>query len=57
MENKETKTLEETKAVDFKAKVLEIWGKRNDLVKPVIGLSVSGGVLAVAVVLALIFWL
>ena len=57
MENKETKTLEETKAVDFKAKVLEIWGKRNDLVKPVIGWSVSGGVLALAIVLALIFWL
>ena len=57
MENKETKTLEETKAVDFKAKVLEIWGKRNDLVKPVIGWSVSGGVLAVAIGLALIFWL
>ena len=57
MENKETKTLEETKAVDIKAKVLEIWGKRNDLVKPVIGWSVSGGVLAVAIVLALIFWL
>ena len=44
MENKETK-------------VLEIWGKRNNLVKPVIGWSVSGGALAVAIVLALIFWL
>ena len=57
MENKETKTLEETKAVDFKAKVLEIWGKRNDIVKPVIAWSVFGGVLVVATALALIFWL
>ena len=42
---------------NIKAKVLEIWGKRNDLVKPIIGWSVFGGVLAVAIILALIFWL
>ena len=42
---------------NIKTKVLEIWGKRNDLVKPVIGWSVFGGVLAVSIVLALIFWL
>ena len=41
----------------FKTKVVELWGKRNDNVKPVIAWSVYGGVLAVAVVLALIFWL
>ena len=42
---------------NIKSKVLEIWGKRNDNVKPVIAWSVFGGVLAVAVALALIFWL
>lgn len=40
-----------------KSKVQEIWSKRNDTVKPVIAWSVFGGVLAVAVALALIFWL
>lgn len=42
---------------NIKAKVAELWNKRNENVKPVIGWSVFGGVLAVAVVLALIFWL
>ena len=42
---------------NIKAKVLEIWGKRNDTVKPVIAWSVFGGVIAVATALALIFWL
>ena len=45
------------KMLELKAKVLEIWGKRNENVKPVIAWSVYGGVLAVAVILALIFWL
>ncbi len=42
---------------NIKSKVVEIWGKRNDIVKPVIAWSVFGGVLAVATALALIFWL
>ena len=42
---------------NIKTKVVELWGKRNEIVKPVIAWSVFGGVLAVAVALALIFWL
>jgi hypothetical protein len=42
---------------NIKAKVLEIWGKRNDIVKPVIAWSVFGGVLAVSIAVALICWL
>ncbi len=38
-------------------KIKELWGKRNEIIKPVIAWSVYGGVLAVAVILALIFWL
>ena len=42
---------------NIKTKVVELWGKRNEIIKPVIAWSVYGGVLAVAVILALIFWL
>lgn len=42
---------------DIKTKVVELWGKRNENVNPVIAWSVFGGVLAVSVILALIFWL
>ena len=42
---------------NIKSKVVELWGKRNEIIKPVIAWSVYGGVLAVAVILALIFWL
>ena len=42
---------------NIKTKVVELWGKRNEIVKPVIAWSVFGGVLAVAIILALIFWL
>lgn len=42
---------------NIKTKVVELWGKRNEIVKPVIAWSVFGGVLVVAVALALIFWL
>ena len=42
---------------NIKSKVVELWGKRNDVVKPVIAWSVFGGTLAVAIALALIFWL
>ena len=42
---------------NIKTKVVELWGKRNEIVKPVIAWSVFGGVLAVAVALALVFWL
>lgn len=40
-----------------KSKLQEIWGKRNDTVKPAIAWGVFGGVLAVSIALALIFWL
>ena len=42
---------------NIKAKVLESWGKRNDIVKPVSAWSVFGGVLAVSIAVALICWL
>ena len=42
---------------DIKTKVVELWGKRNENVNPVIAWSVFSGVLAVSVILALIFWL
>ena len=42
---------------NIKTKVVELWGKRNETVKPVIAWSVFGGVLVVAIALALIFWL
>ena len=42
---------------NIKTKVVELWGKRNEIVKPVIAWSVFGGVLVVAIALALIFWL
>ena len=42
---------------NIKNKVVELWGKRNEIIKPVIAWSVYGGVLAVAIILALIFWL
>ena len=42
---------------NIKAKVLKIWNKRNEAVKPVVAWSVFGGVLVVAIALALIFWL
>ena len=42
---------------NIKTKVVELWSKRNEIIKPVIAWSVYGGVLAVAVILALIFWL
>ena len=45
------------KMQELKVKVVELWGKRNDNVKPEIAWSVYGGVLGVAIVLALIFWL
>ena len=35
----------------------EFWKKCNETVKPVIAWSVFGGVLVVAIALALIFWL
>lgn len=35
----------------------EFWTKCNETVKPVIAWSVFGGVLVVAIALALIFWL
>jgi len=41
----------------LKAKIVNIWKKRNDNVKPVVAWSVFGGVLVVAIALALIFWL
>ena len=37
--------------------IKKLWEKRNEIVKPVIAWSVFGGTLAVAIVLALIFWL
>ena len=40
-----------------KSKGQEFWKKCNETVKPVIAWSVFGGVLAVAVALALIIWL
>ena len=42
---------------NIKTKVVELWGKRNEIVKPVIAWSVFGGTLVVATTLALIFWL
>ena len=38
-------------------KIKELWSKRNEIIKPVIAWSVYGGVLVVAIALALIFWL
>ena len=40
-----------------KSKAVEIWGKLNEVVKPVVAWSVFGGTVAVAIALALIFWL
>ena len=37
--------------------IKKLWKKRNEIVKPVIAWSVFGGTLAVAIALALIFWL
>ncbi len=37
--------------------IKKLWEKRNEIVKPVIAWSVFGGTLAVAITLALIFWL
>ena len=37
--------------------IKKLWEKRNEIVKPVIAWSVFGGTLAVAIALALIFWL
>lgn len=48
-EKKTAKTMKET--------VAEIWTKGQETVKPVIAWSVFGGVFALSVVLALIFWL
>ena len=42
---------------NIKSKIQKIWKQRNDTVKPVVAWSVFGGVLVVAVALALIFWL
>ena len=42
---------------NIKNKVAQLWGKRNEIVKPVIAWSVFGGTLVVAIALALIFWL
>lgn len=42
---------------NFKAKVAELWKKSNETMKPVVAWSIYGGVLVVAIALALIFWL
>ena len=39
------------------AGIVNAWKKRNEMVNGVVGWSVFGGVLAVSITLALIFWL
>ena len=40
-----------------KTKIQELWEKRNDEVNPALAWGIYGGTLAIAIILALIFWL